>query len=559
LAGAKAIIRNERGGALPVALAAAVFLTLLGMVLLGTVRHSLAQSAGSEAKVRAEALAQMGIDEAFALIRAAVRQANGDAATGYTYRQKVVRTQTELGSLHAFLDGYAAEADRGSYRLDIMSDTDNYDAFQDNVDAWPRYPYSRLIVIRSTGKAGEWQTRTVTLERTFVISTVNPVFRYPVSGKEHLVLNGAVTVIGDILARNGSISTTNKARFIGLPGSDYAKESDFPAVQGFYREHDPKTKQFSAAIPFEDRWMPLDADISVEDMVQAHLAELDAAMPVAGTGIAFDELHAWPLPAVVSMPLRLENQWVEVAGPSAVSGDLAVKDGVLTLTPAAQMTVGSGSVYVDFPSPLWAAADLSGMMTLDPGEALVVRGDAVIGDGFKFRGILAVSGNLTIVGSVNVDGTIMAGGDVELKQTKEINREAGWTDKPLILLAGGKIHFSDARPDGEPAELRAFLYSEEDMQLYGVQTKLVIRGGVHGKTVTLNAVREGDEAGKTDTWFEGTVLPGEAAFTFTPTEIQKTLGMDRSNLQIRHDDRLYADPPAGIPVTEDVTAFMKIQ
>lgn len=454
---------------MPFAITAAVFLSLLGLALLGTVRHSLAQTAGSEARVQAEALAQMGMDEALALIRAAVRQANG----GADYRTKVARIQTALGldldpsagvqrapgSLHDFLDGHEGEGRRGGYRLEIVSDTDNYDAFLARVDDLPRHPYSRVIVIRSTGRAGEWASRTASVERTVVVSTINPVFRYPLSGKKDLVLNGAVTVVGDVLARGGSILTSDKARFIGLPGSAYAKESDFPAVQGFYREREARPKTFSAAAPFEDRWMPLDADISVAEALQRYAAELEQAMPLPGTGVHVGGLDAYELPASVP-PLKLENQWVAVNGPVTAGGDVAIKDGVLTLGPAAELAVRGGSVYVDFPSPLWAAADLAGTMTLDPGESLIVRGDAVIADGFRFRGQLAVTGNLAIVGSVAIDGTLYAGGDVELKRTKAINREPGWTDKPLILLAGGRIIFSDSRPDGEPAELRAFLYSE---------------------------------------------------------------------------------------------------
>lgn len=566
------LVGNERGSALLTAMAAAVFLSLLGLVLLGTLRHSLAQTAGSEAKVQAETLAQKGIDEALAMVRAAVGQANGAAAGGLSYREKVLRIQTALGldmdpsanvsraagSLHDFLDGHAAAAERGRYRLEIVSDTDNYESFVAHVDKMPDYPYSRVMRIRATGEAGEWQHRSVTLERTIVVSTINPVFSYPLSGKEDLHLNGAVTVVGDVLARQGSITTSDLAAFVGLPGTNYAKQADYPAVQGFYREHVPAPKTFSSAKPFADDGMPLDQDLSVASAMTGFMADLDSGLPLPGTGMQFGGLHAYSLPALAPS-LRLENQWVEVNGPSVVSGNLAIRNGVLTLGPSAEMSVDGGSVLVDFPSPLMAAADLAGTMVLDPGEALIVRGDAVIADGFKFRGILAVSGDLLITGSVSMDGTVYAGGNVEMKQTKAINRETGWTDKPLIVLAGGKIFFSDSRPDGAPAEVRAFLYSEEEMALYGVQTKLHIRGGVHGKKVTLNAVREGDPAGKTDTTHEGTPPPGETVFSFTPTAIQKTLGMDQANLQIRYDNKLYLDPPAGIPVTEEVTVFMKNQ
>jgi len=185
----------------------------------------------------------------------------------------------------------------------------------------------------------------------------------------------------------------------------------------------------------------------------------------------------------------------------------------------------------------------------------VVDGDVVMHEHFRFRGNLYVRGNLQVIGSVNVDGTIFVDGHADLKRAKVINDDPGWAEKPLILLVSGNLTFSDSRPDDEPVKLRAFFYSLENIQLYGVQTKLDIRGGVHGRDVTLNAVRESEA--RTDPTYDGGPLPGEREYWFTPTHEQLNLGPEYANLQIRYDDMLYLDPPVGIPVTEHVTIFFK--
>lgn len=562
---------NERGGALPIALAAAALLTFIGLVLLGIVRQGFAQAHESEETVRAELLAQKGIDEAQGIIRLAVQKANNEA----DYKRKVENIQAALGlmtlsgkrqsgSLHDFLDGRVADGLFGTYEIEILDDVDNYEQFADNIDTIPDYPYSRVVTVRSTGKTGSVLKKSAVLERTIVVSTINPVFYYPLSAEENIYLNGASTIVGDVLAREGHIYTSDVAKFVGLPGSDYAKKTDFPSFEGFFRESNDGTKpakQFSKHVPFEDVRMPLDENISITAYVDDKISELHAAMPAPNTGINYGGISAHVLPANSIGPLKFENQWIDVSGPGTTNfrNDLAILDGVLTVLPFADFQVRNGSVYVRHSSASSAAADLAGTIILDSGEEMVVDGDVVIHDGFRFRGNLYINGNLQIIGSINIDGTIYVNGDAELKRSKTINGDTNWSDKPLILLASGNIAFTDSRPDDDPAELRAFFYSERDIYLYGVQTKLSIRGGVHGKNVTLNAVREGASSTRTDTTYDGTPLPGEQEYRFTPTSTQKDLGPERSNLQIRYDNMLYLDPPQGVPVTDHVTVFMKNQ
>ena len=546
---------GERGGALPVALAAVALLTFIGLVMLGIVREGFVQAHLAEETVRAELLAQKGLDEVRGLIRLETEKAN---AGGADYKSRVDKTQDALDHLTGWMDGRTADGLNGAYEIEVLDDRDNFAAFMANIDTIHDYPYSRVLTVRSTGRAAGGAGRSAALEQTVIVSTINPVFYYPLSAQKDIHLNGASSIVGDVLARTGFIHTSNAAHFIGLPGSAYSKKTDYPSFEGFYREGGagPKpVKQFSKRMPFEDVRMQMDEDIDIASRVALMMDELQAALPPPNAGTNFGGIGSHALPANIAGPLKFEDQWIDVVSNTALAGDLAIRDGVLTVYPGAVFRVDGGSVYVRYPSPFSAAADLAGTVVLDAGEAMVVDGDVVMHEHFRFRGNLYVRGNLQVIGSVNVDGTIFVDGHADLKRAKVINDDPGWAEKPLILLVSGNLTFSDSRPDDEPVKLRAFFYSLENIQLYGVQTKLDIRGGVHGRDVTLNAVRESEA--RTDPTYDGGPLPGEREYWFTPTHEQLNLGPEYANLQIRYDDMIYLDPPVGIPVTEHVTIFFK--
>lgn len=566
-------IREERGGALLIALTAAIFLTILGTVLLGVVRQGFVHAVSTEALVQAESLAQKGLDEAQALIRLAVEEANYGAPGGFSYATRVERIHHSLGkdidpsatvmrapgSLHHFIHDSEITGLKGSYKLEILSDQDNFEAFSANIATVPDYPYSRVIRLRSTGIVGDKPMVKVDKQAEFVVSTIHAVFKYPLSAKENIYLQGAAAIRGDVLARQGSLHTDDVAQFIGLPGTSYSKPSDFPSIRGFYREHTANdNNRFSHWIPFNDPYMPLDEDIQVwTDYVEPKLHELAAAMPASGAGFHSGSLLSLQLPSYIA-GLKLEEQWLHAGSVSTVYGDMAIKHGAFTMEADAAVTVAGGSIYVSNPNGFSAAAVLAGELRLDTGQSLVVDGDVVIQDGFLFYGNMFVRGNVKIIGSVNMEGAVYVKGDVELKQSRTINQAFAGTDKPpLIVLADGKIVFSDSRPDGMPSSLRAFFYSTDDMQVYGVQSKLDINGGIHGRDVTLNAVREGDASTRTDTTHEGIRPPGEQTFTFSHPSTQKTLGPEHANLHLYYDQNLYLNPPAGIPTTDVVTFFIQ--
>lgn len=571
---------NERGSALLIALLATVFLTILGLIIMTILRNSLMQAASSEASIQAEVIAQKGLDEVESLILNIVNQVNGDGILDYA--GKVDQINDHLNSLLANIDGSEVDALRGRYKIEIADGGNNYDQFRDHYTSGAHttsFPYSRIIDVHTTGTIYTHPKREVSKSTKIIVSTINPVFKYPVSARENLSLNGASYIVGDIISQN--IHVHEKSIFSGEPGTIYHKEADLPSVQGFYKaasikEVDPLNFSesemgpfFSKKQAFKDMLMPDIVQIDVrDDYVDEKMNDLitklgsvsdeeppnnefiRASASTGFEGIVIEE-------DITTRYMYLDD-WVTINSVSQIDRDLAVKRGVLRLTDAADVTMNGGSLYVQYPSPHIAAADLSGSLHMGVGHAVLIDGNAVFNDGFHFDGNMYIDGGLEIIGSVTVNGTIFVTGDVELKQVRSINvtddPDADTFDKTLILVVDGTINFSDSRPadDTDITKIRAFFYTTEDINLYGVQTKLDIQGGIHGKNVMLSAVREDEPSNLIEESY------GSERFLFSYTAQQEMMP-EQSNLKVMYDFTLYTDPPVGIPVTDDVTMFTQKQ
>ncbi|XID92593.1 hypothetical protein ACF3MZ_29755 [Paenibacillaceae bacterium WGS1546] len=566
---------GERGAALLIALLAAVFLTILGLVLLEILRGGMAQAASSEAAVKAEALAQRGLDETIALVRERVDAANGPNSD---VKQRVDAVQSGIGGI----GDVRVDLAYGHYEIEV-SRTDNYAAYNDNIGQIPDYPYAAVLTVTSTGVVSETRklTRTVAKTAKIYVSTINPVFKYPVSAAEDVSLFGAPYIVGDVLSRTGALNVSDTAAFIGSPDSSYTMQSAWPTVEGFRKSsgvvhfHPLNGKNpsvlpaFDGIEPFDDPDMPDDEPIDIaESKVDPMIAKMNG---LTGYSPLISGDLAGHINPFVAGDTRIDDEWVTyAAGNSSVieNGSLAVRNGAFILEgetepdkrDGAKLNLVDGSLYVDYKyldeqagiEVGLAAAYFAGELKVAPSQAVVVRGNVVIGSGFQFAGRMYVDGDLKIVGKVDLDGTIFVKGDIEMKEMTSIN--AG-IDKPLILAASGQLIFSDSRPEDDKGIVRAFLYSEENVALYGITSRLTIRGGVHGDSVKINAVREGDAASKT-------ASPDKHAgdgdgILLTSTSDQRKLSPNESNLKVFFDSVLYTDPPIGIPTSVAVHWFVQ--
>ena len=562
---------EEKGAALILAMLTVAVMAILGLVLLDVLRGSMIQATASEASVQAEMLAQKGLDEAVSAIRSTVNTSNLSSST---YRERMRVLDGNLQSLLIDLNQKSREvkAQKGTYEIAVQATSSSNwkDKMKDYPITNPDYPYSYRIVIRSTGTIPTRPVRSVTKEMELYVSTVHPVFRYPVSSKGNLTLNGFSYVVGD-LAVNNELKTTDMASFIGIPGSSYTKQTRKPAIKGFIHVQGNadsiSASNFSEYAPFVDNSLDSNpGDIDIENIVKTQVEiEPDTSNLLPPSS----DLFGSELTGQIAGQTRFEDEWVtlkgdvEVGSDETSNNDLWIKNGALTMidekTNPMLLTVHNGSLRVDFNDTDLVAADLAGKIMLDDGEYMSVTGNVTLNDGFKMKGNLYVKGDLKIIGSVDIDGAIYVDGDVELKQMKKINQNSITSNvpftRPLILMASGEFIFSDNQA-GPDQKIRAFFYSNQNLDLYGIMSRQVVTGGVHGNNVMLSSVGINPDS-LTDTEYNNSMNGEETTFKFTA--IQSSLQPEQAGIQIYYDDNLYRNPPAGIAITPDSKAHVFVK
>lgn len=580
------IKKSEQGAALIMALLTVVVISIIGLVLLDVLKSALIQAATSEAKVQAEMIAQKGLDETISVIRARIDKANDSAEP---YRARVNEMDDKLTNLLQGLENKSGEVPglKGYYTITITEE--NHAVPTGNPETYPDYPYVKQITVTSVGTIPGKPERSVQKEMELYVSTIHPVFRFPVSTPNNLSLNGFPSIVGDVLV-GGNLIYSNRALFVGAPESLYEKETARPAIKGFlnvqnkYLERDAGSETsfkekdgFSSgyftdqAVPFLDENLYIQSDyvtVPIGDYVEKHTGKIggigseseytpifseDEFMPVIGDGYQF------------SGKQKVVDNWITISGNTTFGteggskGGLAVINGALNVDlPSGdqQLRIHNGDVYVQYVDDYVDAANLSGHIILDEGHFIAVEGHVTLNDQLYIQGNLYVKGDLRIIGSVRIDGTVYVDGNVELKEIHSIN--AGDTDKPVIIMSTGKFNFDNNESYPGVKEMRAFFYSNQDLHLYGVLSKLKITGGIRASNIGLNALGEKEGAVKTDPNY-GSIRPVDDSdinkkFKFAS---QTDLSLQDSNLQIFHDDALYNNPPIGIPTTEKFHLFVK--
>jgi cytoskeletal protein CcmA (bactofilin family) len=605
-------MNNEEGSALVIALLAVVLMTMMGLILMSVLRGGAIQAATTESGVQAETIAQKGLDDTLAQIRRAV--ANGESLGGANYRNRVLNVENQLSLILPFIDkevgdgtnledenGEVVEAKRGKYRIDILSaKTLSNPESPIKPLTNPDSPYVRKFLVRSRGIMEGNPGEIVTKQMTVYVSTINPVFRYPVSSGGDLILNGTPSIVGDIYVAN-QLQIRDEAIFTGTSsGSNRSKfgiQTGLPAIRGFIRVNGSATQPGKFKLtqsdgvtefppvtatseivqpsyftpqffPLEDPTLDADVDVDVRGYVTKKTQDdLTTKLDALGGYKAPDpELLEVPLFSDLTKSTLYNDQWVNVQGAvqvkDAVSAtneaDVFVNNGVLTMESAdSKLTLVNGSLYVKSPDPNLIAADLRGSLSLSAGEFVAVDGNVTINSGFEFpQGSMYINGDLKIIGDIRLQGTVYVAGNVELKEMTSINkkREGDTAPIPLIVIASGEIVLGNNSNAGDE-EVRAFFYSKEGIRLYGVMSKLNLTGGIHGGTrgVELNAVR-GDltsGGGSSVTRYQGA-----SNWNKDVPEVQLN-NTKPSRLQIMYDDNLYDLPPDGIPTTDNFNVFVK--
>lgn len=254
-----------------------------------------------------------------------------------------------------------------------------------------------------------------------------------------------------------------------------------------------------------------------------------------------------------------------------IDGDLIVNNpqtngSIFFMEGQPRVVVREGTIYARNDDRNTSAAFLNGeIVMLDRNgnvsrqAEIIIEGNATLSN-FEYSGSMYVQGDVKIIGNLKMNGILYVTGNVDLKNMLNINppdEEGRNLGNPLVIAANGSMALSSNRSGetlskaADARKIRAFLYSNQEINLFGVLSSYQIIGGVFAKNVTINAVR-GD--------FSSVPLPGMQAasrnYYFENQSDSRFLRNESPRLQLLYDPQLFSNPPYGIPWTERVNVFV---
>ena len=191
--------------------------------------------------------------------------------------------------------------------------------------------------------------------------------------------------------------------------------------------------------------------------------------------------------------------------------------------------------------------DPNNLIMPDKSNWLIIDGDAIIEsigtETMNISSNILITGDLTIRGNIAFDSTIYVLGNTTINNVNI----TGLNDGELILMTQGQLEIARINKFTKKDEvnyIKAYLYTNEDAEVYAVGSRLHVEGGIfaHGN-LEINAYR-GDAEDDGD------------SIKFTPKKDDETA----SRLTIKNNKKLFINQSQGLPKIdklEVVTDLMK--
>ncbi|MDR0138183.1 hypothetical protein RFW18_10570 [Metabacillus idriensis] len=528
-------LKNQSGYALLNVVLIFTIVTIFGISLIGMTLSSQKFTAYSESYTKNLAVAEMKMDESMIRLETKLNQFNNEKNLNQISGQVLKsELETTIKSLNLSSEGIKFEP------KNIRTNTPNDNRF------------SEMVTIKvQIGDSSRSLTKTVT------ITSAADVFRFSTVTEGKLIFNGAASIKGDIFADNG-IYLSKYAKFM-VNNNFYTPLTDYPIIDGNIMVKKATSLGLKVFEGKEPNWHPVN-DIST---LKTYLPNTPA---VKDRSVQFEQFN---IPKIINdqkQQLDTKNNSASSYSDSSiknsivinnsavfknfltVESDLTVK-GNLTLEEGINLTAkGSlkvfGDVYVK--NSKKQTNTLSGRIDIPNNENYIfIDGDTAISD-LTVNSHIYNSGNVGIKQNLNMNGTIFVSGNSTIEN---LSNKSGGT---AVILSKGNLTVSNNNLyQKTPRQIDAFLYSDQDLEIYGVGSNIKILGGIYGKNITLNATR-------------GETYPVKGYQEYNPNlnisnftsiggryiEKNQTNPNLPSRLQIEFKPELIQNPPVGLPTVD---------
>lgn len=159
----------------------------------------------------------------------------------------------------------------------------------------------------------------------------------------------------------------------------------------------------------------------------------------------------------------------------------------------------------------------------------------------NLKGVLYANNHVVLGGNVHANASIYAQLDSSIIGMNDTS-----TDDTLAFFCDGSLTMAYNNVSSDtPLDLNAYLYSNQDLSLYGIISNLHISGGLYGKTVSLTALRS-SELDNLSKWSNSWFPPDKE------TKSENSANASDSRLTIQTKPGLIENPPTGLPSIKQV-------
>ncbi|WLR50096.1 hypothetical protein LC040_12475 [Bacillus tianshenii] len=467
----KKLLQNEKGSALLMVILMMTIFSILGLAVLKASLSGAVRTETKEEDIRSVHEAQKAVQQGTALLQAYFEEKSLKSIDTYE--------NTDIAKFNNLELTYEKPGD-GNNHKDITYTIKNITGDYGNIDT--KTDYTRVFKITSPATDSDTSHKR-TFSQKVILSATPTALQHAVGAGQKLILNGSPEIHGDVFTQNlimdkngyyiysgaqQPFKTPQFTKFKGLNPSEKAvltltDETVMNYVKGLSLEDDELAVEYMAP----EKYQAINVQETYEKK-RNELYEKKQGELTPDDCLAFDANGNVPTsPTATNSPFLLSH----------TCPDNPVDENGVTLD------VNEFSVY-NLPDSY-------------ENEWIIVDGDLnIVGvpDGSAsetaIKANFLVDGDIYITGNVTLESTIYALGDAEIHDAN-IQGNSG---EQLALFTDGKLILSRINeyeaPEPSNGEIKAFLYSSKDIDLYAVGSFIHIIGGIFSEqTFTINAAR----------------------------------------------------------------------